>query len=120
MSQTPENNDNATAESVTRCRKLTKALSDDWLTFENYCYNVTITIVGSPFDEVLACVDTLPHNHIVPYENYLRTTLEPVDFMPCPRPFLAGMVTEEMTERRKRELRPHYVQLYQLIKERCP
>jgi hypothetical protein len=65
------------------------------------------------------CVEKIPPALVPSYTDYLRTSLEPVDFMPCPKPFLAGEVPEEVFNRRKRELRPRYLRLYRLVKERA-
>ena len=105
-------------ECVDQCRKLANWLAAGRITFEEYASNVTDTAVYSPIDGIPSCVDTLPLPLVSAYMDYLRAALESVDFMPCPRPFLAGDVSEQVFNRRKQELRPKYLRLYQLMKEK--
>jgi hypothetical protein len=106
-------------ESMNRCRKLARFLTAGRITFEDYAYNVSLTIVRSPIDGIPQCVDTVPHEIVASYAEYLRGFLEPVDFMPCPKPFLAGIVSEEVFERTKREYRDRYLRLYEVMMERA-
>jgi hypothetical protein len=103
------------SDSVTRCRKLAKFLSAGRITFEEYASNVTLGAVYGSIDDIPACVATVPADVAAQYADHVRTFLEPVDFMPCPRPFLAGGPTEEAVEETKRRLRPKYLRLYQLV-----
>jgi hypothetical protein len=106
------------SECIDRCRKLANWLAAGRINFEEYASNVTDTIVYSPIDSIPTCVETVPPSLASSYTDYLRTLLEPVDFMPCPRPFLAEDVAEEVLNRRKLELRPKYLRLYQLRAEK--
>jgi hypothetical protein len=49
------------------------------------------------------------------YLDYLRNFLEPVDFMPDAYVFMANTNNKTHHELKKRELRPKYIRLYQLI-----
>ncbi len=118
MPRTSTDDYSATTDTITRCRKLAKQLIVGRISFEEYRYNVTLAMVCAPDDGMPDCVDSIPRDVIASYTDYLRTSLEPVDFMPCPRPLLAGGGSEETIERRKRELRPKYLRLYQLVRER--
>jgi hypothetical protein len=104
----------APSESVDRCRKLAKFLTAGRITFDEYAYNVTLGIVYGPVDDTAACIETIPDGVVTLCADYLRTTLEPVDFMPCPRPFLAWEPSQEQIEATKRRLRSKYLRLYQL------
>ena len=99
------------AECIDRCRKLARFLAAGRITFEEYALNVTHTIVYSPIDSIPLGVETVPNSLISSYTDYLRRLLEPVDFMPSPKPFLAGDVSEEVFNRRKMELRKKYLRL---------
>ncbi|WP_406700687.1 hypothetical protein V5E97_18005 [Singulisphaera sp. Ch08] len=119
--ETPPSLDHSTpSESVTRCRKLAKFLNAGRITFEEYASNVTLGAVYGSIDDIPACVATVPAGVAAPYADYVRTFLEPVDFMPCPRPFLAGGPSEEAVEEAKRRLRPKYLRLYQLVVRERP
>lgn len=118
MPQPSKGDDSATVATITRCRKLAKQLIAGRITFNEYCYNVTLAIVCATDKFMPDCVDSIPGDVIDPYSDYLRSSLEPVDFMPCPKPLLAGGVSEDTIERRMRELRPKYIRLYQLVRER--
>lgn len=108
----------ARTDAISWCRKLAKQLIAGRISFEEYRYNAMIAMVCAPDDGMPDCVDSVPQDVIASYADYLRTSLEPVDFMPCPKPLLAGGVSEETIELRKRELRPKYLRLYQLVRER--
>jgi hypothetical protein len=88
------------------------------ITFKEYCYNVMLAMVSVSDEDMPRSVEIVPPDVVTAYTDYLRTALEPVDFMPCPKPFLAGGDSEEVIERKERELRPKYFRLYQLMRER--
>ncbi len=114
--ETPPSLDRSTpSESVSRCRKLARFLNAGRITFDEYASNVTLAAVSGSIDDISACIATVPVGVAEPYMDYVRAFLEPVDFMPCPSPFLAGGPTEEVVEETKRRLRPKYVRLYQLV-----
>jgi hypothetical protein len=94
---------------------LAKFLNAGRITFEEYASNVTLGAVYGSIDDIPACVATVPAGVAAPYAVYPRTFLEPVDFMPCPRPSLAGGPSEEAVEETERRLRPKYLRLYQLV-----
>jgi hypothetical protein len=106
------------AECINRCRKLARFLAAGRITFEEYASNITDTIVYSPMESIPLCVETVPPALVSSYAEYLRTSLEPVDFMPSPSPFLAGDISEEVFHRTKLALRPKYLRLYQLMNDR--
>jgi hypothetical protein len=94
---------------------LAEFLNAGRITFEEYAYNVTLGIVSGSIDDIPVCIATVPAGVATSYEDYLRASLETVDFMPCPRPFLAGGATQEAIEETKRRLRGKYIRLYQLV-----
>ncbi len=114
--ETPPFLDQSTpSESVSRCRKLAKFLNAGRITFEEYASNVTLAAVSGSIDDIPACMATVPVGVAEPYIDYVRAFLEPVDFMPCPSPFLAGGPTEEAVAETKRRLRPKYLRVYHLV-----
>ena len=106
------------AECIDRCRKLARFLAAGRITFEEYASNITEAIVYSPIDSIPLGVETVPDSLVSSYADYLCMLLRPVDFMPSPRSFVAGDVSEEVLNRKKMELRPKYLRLYQLMEER--
>jgi hypothetical protein len=107
----------STLEKERECRKLAKLLETRRITFEEYAYNLTLAIVSGLEDDIPDCVKTIPPELADAYAEYLRTTVESVDFMPSPTAFLVGPYTEEKIEQRKRELRPRYLRLHQLMNQ---
>jgi hypothetical protein len=103
------------AGSVSECRKLRNHLVAGRVSFKEYAYNVTLHIIGCANDSLQACVEDIPEELRRQYAEYLRGFLEPVDFMPCPLPFLATWKSQELIERKKVELRPKYIRLYGLV-----
>ncbi len=65
-----------------------------------------------------SCANDLPATVVTELFGYLKHFWQPVDFMPGPEPFLPGAASEEEIEQTKRVLRPKYVQLYQLMRDR--
>jgi hypothetical protein len=100
------------------CRKLGTWLKTGKVTFDEFAYNLTLTIVDASDECMPECVESIPPTVVAPYTDYLRKFLEPVDFMPDPMPFLVGPVSEEDLKRAKQQLRPRYIRLYQLMKEK--
>jgi hypothetical protein len=101
--------------SVARCLKLARLLVAGRITFEEYADNATLAIASGPSADIARCVESIPPGFADAFLAHLQDTLEPVDFMPCPRPFLAGNASDEAIERTRRELRPRYLQLYQMM-----
>jgi hypothetical protein len=93
-------------------------LKNGLITFSEYSYNVTLVIISGPDESIERAVELIPSDVTDQYEEYLRTYLEPVDYMPCPMPFLAGTVSEEDIEKKKRELKQKYIILHQLVKDK--
>jgi hypothetical protein len=118
MSQPSTSDRSASTDSADRCRRLANQFIAGRITFEEYAPNVTLAIVSAPDGDIPLCVESVPPDIAASYADYLRSTLEPVDFLPCPRPFLAGGVSEEVIERTRRQLRDKYLRLYQLMRER--
>ena len=63
------------------------------------------------------CIREIPPQVLAEYQKFLKNHLEAVDFKPCPLVFLAK-ITDENIENKKKELRPKYIRLYELIKEK--
>jgi hypothetical protein len=100
-----------------QCEKLAYQLASGRISFLEFANNVTLVIMSASHSAMQQCLSFIPPAYRSQYAEYLRNTLEPVDFMPCPKPFLAGTVSTGATEQKKTELRPKYVRLYQLAKE---
>jgi hypothetical protein len=101
---------------VRSCRNLARALQCGKIDFRHYAYSITLYIVGDKDCEIADCAETIPPDFVERYKSYLDDYLLPVDFMPCPRAFIAGAGTEKRLEETKRALRPRYVEIYNYIK----
>jgi hypothetical protein len=106
------------AQYIRRCRNYLAFRVCQELDLENFAYNVALNLI-----EVCdACaglfLDTIPERDILDFFAFLRDYLEPVDFMPNPAPFIAGVGTTEEQERVKQLFRPKYLTLYEMTRER--
>src|SRR5262249_25241945 len=63
-------------------------------------------------------VELVPESVLTRYMDCLEAELQPVDFMPNPCHFLVNK-SEENIRKKKEEMRPDYVRLYQLVKQRA-
>jgi hypothetical protein len=106
------------ADSVRRCRNLLRHLTSGTITFDDYAYNATLSLVSSCDRCMQAYVASLPAQTAVDLLAYFQSFLIPVDFMPCPAPFIAGRASEEETRQMKQLLKPRYNRLYQVVREK--
>jgi hypothetical protein len=103
---------------MARCDRLARAYDSRLIDIGEYADNWTLTAVQACdvcIHRVVAC---LPSHVLTGFYSYLQSLLEPADFMPSPNVFLAGVPSEEEIREMKLRLRPRYIQLYQLLKER--
>jgi hypothetical protein len=100
------------------CRSLLAWLEADFVTWEEFAYNLVVQLVRTCDGCMQAFVDSLTTQVASKFYDYLRAFLEPVDFMPCPRPFIAGVASEERVQQMKETLKPRYVRLYLSVKAR--
>jgi hypothetical protein len=103
---------------LNRCQRLADQLTAGVVTFAEYAYNVTLAMIPIADEHMDEAVGMISLDVLAPYLNFLTKTLEPVDFMPCPKPFIAGAASDEQIELAKRRLRPKYVEVYQLVKSK--
>jgi hypothetical protein len=118
MTQTPSDRPIQTALSLDHWEKLRRQLKSGLITFPEYAYNVTLVIISSPDEIMEEAVKLIPSDVTDQYQEYLRAHLEPVDYMPCPLPFLAGSISEEAIGQKKRQLRQKYIRLHGLVKDK--
>src|SRR5262245_33901926 len=97
-----------------RCRRLLTQLSSGLLDWEEFAYNFSLGIVQTCERCMQEAVDSIPPALVTNYLDYLQVFLVPVDFMPCPRPFIAGYATPSAIEKTSNELRPRYSDLYRI------
>jgi hypothetical protein len=102
--------------SLEHCEKLGRQLENGLITFAEYAYNVTLAIIAAPDDNLLKAVELIPADVVTQYSQYLETVLQPVDYKPCPMPFLVGRVSAADIEEKKLQLREKYSRLHQLVK----
>ena len=100
-------------------QKIMKQHSRKLITFDEFAPALTNTIISTPDKYMSECVEIIVDSALASYAKYLKSTLEPSDFMPDPRAFMVGPYSDEEVERKKRELRPKYVQLYNFVMKRA-
>jgi hypothetical protein len=110
--------DQAKGESaIGGCLMLARALETGKVSLHEYISNLTMWIVIAPGCYMEKCIELIP-NHVLPhYAAFLQAELEPVDFMPYPTDFVVDH-SEENIQKTKQEMRPAYLRLYRLVKER--
>src|SRR5262245_24811508 len=102
-----------------RCRKLLRQLNSDTITSDEYAYNVALPLVTMCDECARSYVQSLAQPTAASLFAFLRQFLEPVDFMPCPGPFMVGPVSEGAVEDKKQQLRPKYIRLYHSVSQRA-
>jgi hypothetical protein len=100
------------------CQKLSRQLTAGYVTFVEYASNVTLIMISLSEERLEEAVELISLDVLTPYSDYLRETLEPIDYMPSPMPFMAGPRTDEDIKRKKEQLRPKYIKLHQIVKNR--
>jgi hypothetical protein len=103
---------------LTSSRKLGRQLKAGIVTFIEYAFNLTLDMISMSDDAMIEAVGQIPPDAVAPYSDYLQENVGPVDYMPSPRPFIIGRPSDEEIEQAKRRLRPKYVNLHQLVKDR--
>ena len=104
---------------ISRCLKYLRMLEEERLTFEEYGQLITLRLFDVPDGSMRLCLETIPPGFLPAYRKYLHNLLIPVDFMPSPVAFVARFTPEDI-ERTRRELRPKYVAIYQLVNALSP
>ena len=112
-----EHRDDAVA--LRGCEKLAIQVRRGIIAFAEYAPAVTDVILSGSDGSFPGCVDLIPSELVCQFAVFLRTFLEPIDFMPSPRHFMVGPYSEEEIDQKKSELRPKYVRLYELVKDRA-
>jgi len=104
-------------DTVRRCDKMLRLLPET-ITFDEFAYNVTLTLVTTCSSCMQAWVDSLPAQTASDLLAYFQLFLIPVDYLPDPRPFIAAPATEEEIQQKKQLLKPQYNQLYQMVRSK--
>jgi hypothetical protein len=101
------------------CRRKIRFIELNKITTEEFSYNFLIFLVDDvssrPYWNQI--VHSLPEWLAEPLYTYAKSFLEPLDFMPPPGPFLIGPYDDAEVEAKKKELRPRFLTLFQVIKE---
>ncbi len=97
------------------CRKLARQLLSGIVTFSEFADNVTLAMVAVEDRNLPRAVESIPSSVLADYARYLQNFLEPVDYMPCPLPFISGKVTEAEVVQKRRQLREKYIRLHDLV-----
>ncbi len=100
------------------CQRLTRQLQNGVCSYEEYFRAMTDAIIRAHSEDMATCLQQIPSEIFPQYAGDLRAYLEPVDFMPEATQWLAANRTEEKHEAIRRELRPKYLRLTQLVQER--
>jgi hypothetical protein len=104
---------------VARCRRLLNALSTGMITMDECALNLPYRLVSECDRCIDICVESIPDHVVGDLFDSLERFLTPVDFMPCPKLFLAGTPSDEDIERAKLRLRPKYLHLFEAIRARA-
>jgi hypothetical protein len=102
---------------VQLCGKLWRSFEAGRIWFDEYALGLTITIIGASNDLMEPCIREIPSSVLARYRDFLQNHLEPVNFEPSPLAFLCWVSDEEIAKKKK-ELKPKYVRLYDLIRGR--
>jgi hypothetical protein len=102
-----------------RCNRLISAFGSGIITLEECAKNLSYFLVECPEDRRDECVALFCNEFASQYLKYLETWLEPLDFMPSPVTFIAGAPTTEEIDVWKKNLRPHYLNLVELVRKRA-
>jgi len=102
---------------IPRCQKLTRQLNKNIITYEEYAPAMTDRIMFAHSTNMAACFDQIPAEIFPQYAAYLRAYLEPVDFMPSATQWLVNR-TEENHQAKRRELRPKYIRLMEVVQQK--
>jgi hypothetical protein len=101
-----------------RLKKLNTAFLERTVTWEEYAYNVFLTLVTmceNCIERSIALLEPRIAEDLVRYSDQF---LVRVDFMPCARPLLPAHATEDDVLEKQRRLRPRYVRIRNAIVER--
>ncbi len=118
MSRHIRSNGYSSLDSIRHFRKLTNLIVNGRIEFNEYSYMITLALVSLPDEEMSKCVNLIPISSVPSFFEYLQNSLEPNDFMPCPRPFLVGAESDEMIEQVKKYYRDKYISLFMLVRAR--
>jgi hypothetical protein len=103
---------------VRYCQKLASQFQGKRVTFTEYAHGITLGMISASDEQLKRCVDVIPADVLPQYTNFLESWLVPADFMPSPRPFLAGDYSDADAEAARARLRPKYLRLYRLAQDR--
>jgi hypothetical protein len=105
-------------EAIRWCRRLLAQFEVGMITWNEFAYNIVLTLIYGCEDCMRAYVASIPVLIANQLFAHLQDFAVSVDFMPCPLPFIAGVASAEEVQRMKETLKPKYVQLYQAVRER--
>lgn len=100
------------------CRKMLPMLSKGVIGFDEYAFNLARALLPTCERCMVNYVNGLPSELLPKLFSSLRGYLEAVDFMPSPDHLIAGTATESEIQRKKEELRPKYLQLFETVRDR--
>src|SRR4051812_43619687 len=110
---------------LTRCRRLLRAHEDALLQGDEFHYNLMIILIHAADEDAKfgtrlrecwgTCLSLVPDELLREFEQWMKREVAAVDYMPSPNPFLADTRSLEQIEAKRRELRPYFVALHDLL-----
>jgi hypothetical protein len=93
-------------------------LDNHGVSIDEFAYNVALCLVGACDRCMQLCIDEFTDSNAECMVEYCERFLVPVDFMPNPDVFIAGSGSTDEIESMKLQLKPKYMRLYQLTRNR--
>ncbi len=120
MTKTTSHGDSAPTHSVLifkRYKSLVILLESQKIDFSEFAYNFVCRMIEDDPEYWDQCLRLVPSDYKDQFTDFVHDYLEPVDFKPCPRIFMAPPFTEDAVEEKQVEMRPKYVNLFRMVCE---
>src|SRR6185437_2869924 len=107
------------------CKRRVLAFSGGFISPEELFYNLMVDLVHSAVDDIRAtdcwgeCIGLIPDETLLDFHKWLERELVAVDYMPHPGAFVADFLNLADVEAKKHQLRPHFIHLCNLVKDRA-
>jgi hypothetical protein len=108
---------------MTKCDRLIQAFNRGVWNADEFFFNLMITLVQSVIDDLKyrdcwsTCLDQLPKDVLRAFDAWLQREVAALDYMPAPNPFMADTRDPNLVAIKRRELRPHFVELHDLVRQ---
>ena len=99
-------------------QRLLRQLANGVCTFEEFASSLILLLANASEAALEPCTALLSPELARAFLTFLEEHLVKVDFKPCPKPLMVGPFSEDEIEAKKRQLRPKYMRLYELVLHR--